>query len=178
MIKVRCQTEKSIKLGELVSFQGDLKKRTDSDIKALAASILTEGMIMPFVVWPSEDGDKLLDGHGRLAALIELSRIDAEVASQDFPVLYVAAETEDEAKKLLLQITSSYGKVTKQGAVRFCASIPEYHAPAINKYVHSKPVQRKLDKQDNSVIIRIRVPSDKENAVREIFKNTSYIEVL
>lgn len=178
MIKVMCQTPEVIRLGELTPFQGDLKRRTSKDIQALVDSIKEEGLLMPFAVWRKEDVNYLLDGHGRLAALTELALQDNEIATQGLPVIYIVADTEEQAKKSLLQITSSYGKITKEGALKFCTSIPSYHAPAINKFVHKKPVQKKLETSPNSTLIRIRVASDKVQAVLELFKTVSYIEVL
>lgn len=180
MIRVMCSdaVKATIRLHELVPFQGDLKKRTEKDIKALADSLKEDGMQMPFVVWSSKDGNMLLDGHGRLAALTELALQDNEVASQDYPVIYIEADNEEQARKSLLQITSSYGRITKQGAVKFCATIPNYKAPAINKFVH-KPLQRqKTEVPKTEAIIKISVPVDKEGQVRELLKQVNYIKVL
>lgn len=178
-----CQTQEVIRLGELTPFQGDLKKRTSKDVKALADSIKEEGLLMPFAVWSyEEDGrvvtNKLLDGHGRYAALTEIALEDNDVATQDFPVVYIKADTEDQARKILLQITSSYGKITRDGVARFCKTIPEYRAPAINKFVHKKPVERKLKQQKTEQVIRIAVPLDKAEAVLDLFKSVEYIKVL
>ena len=178
MIKVMCQTPEVIRLGKLTPFQGDLKKRTSKDVHALAESILNEGLLMPFAVWHHDDVDHLLDGHGRLAALTELALQDNSIGEQDFPVIYIEAENEEQAKKSLLQITSAYGKITRQGAVGFCQSIPSYHAPAINKFVYRKPVSRVTSERNNETVIRIAVPNDKAQAVLELFKTVSYIKVL
>lgn len=178
MIKVMCQTPEVIRLGELTPFQGDLKRRTSKDISALASSIKDEGLLMPFAVWRHEGVNSLLDGHGRYSALTELALQDNEIATQELPVIYIEADTEEQAKKSLLQITSSYGKITKEGAIKFCASIPSYKAPAINKFVHRKPVERKMSEQKNEQIIRIAVPNDKAQAVLDLFKSVDYIRVL
>lgn len=179
MVKVLCAVPDTLTLGEMTEFQDDLKKRTERDIQALSASILADGLIMPFAIWRNEAGQNmLLDGHGRLAALTEIALQDREVADQQLPVIYIEADNEEQARKSLLQITSSYGKVTKDGAIKFCQKIPEYHAPSINRFVHRKPVQRKLEKRQDSTLIRIRVPSDKADAVLELFKQVEYIEVL
>lgn len=178
MVKIMCQTPEVVKLGELTPFQGDLKKRTSKDIQSLADSIEAEGLLMPFAVWRKEGVNYLLDGHGRLAALTELALRDNDIATQELPVVYIDADTEEQAKKTLLQITSSYGKITKEGALKFCTSIPSYHAPAINKFVHKKAVQRKLEQTPNMTLLRIKVASDKVQAVLELFKTVDYIEVL
>lgn len=174
-----CSAPTTMLLSDLVPFQGDLKKRTESNVKQLAASILTEGLLMPFAVWTTPDGkNMILDGHGRLAALTELALQDNDVAEQKFPCVKITAASEEDARKALLQITSSYGKITREGAVKFCAKIPEYHAPAIEKYVH-KPVKRvKKETQATETIIRVSVPNDKVAAVIELLQQVNYIKVL
>lgn len=179
MIRIMCSAPETIKLSSLKPFQGDLKKRTDKDIKALAASITAEGLLMPFAVWTTENGDNmLLDGHGRLAALTELALQDNEIAEQKFPCVKVVASSEENARKALLQITSSYGKITKEGAVKFCATIPEYRAPSINKYVHVPVARIKKEKQKTESIIKISVPTEKEAEVKKLLSEVSYIKVL
>lgn len=183
MINILCKdVADKLKLHDLVSFQGDLKKRTASDIEELANSIKELGLVMPFAIWPSEKGNMILDGHGRLAALTSLAMSDATVLEQEFPVIYIKADNEEDARKSLLQITSSYGKITKQGAATFCSSIPEYHAPAINKFVHTKISHRKpsakLEERPDRVLIHISVPLDKSFEVKDLLKQVPYIEVI
>ena len=178
MVSVKCNTGETLRLHELQGFQGDLKKRTKKDIEELIASIKADGLIMPLAVWLNPAGvHYLLDGHGRLAALTDMACEDQSIAEQDFPVVYIMADNEDEARKNLLQISSIYGKITRQGAVKFMATIPEYRAPSINRYMHPGKAravnERKADK-----IIRISVPADKEAAVRELLSQVAYIKVL
>lgn len=178
MIDIKCETANTLKIGQLKPFQDDLKKRSEKNIEDLACSILNDGLLMPFVVWRHDDINSLLDGHGRLSALNDLLYFDNDIATQDFPVLYIDADTEDDAKKILLQITSVYGKINKQGAIKFCSTIPEYHAPSIDKYVHRKAVTRKKKIYDGEQVLRIAVANDKADAVRELFKTIDYIRVL
>lgn len=180
MVKVNCETKDALKLTEMAFFQGNLKKRTQQDIDSLKESIVNEGLMMPFAVWVNDGKNYLLDGHGRKQALMQLCDQDPEILEQALPVLYISAETEADARKALLQITSQYGKVTKQGVKQFCVSIPEYRAPAINKFV-AKPVVNKPVKQvkpNGKTIIKIRVSNDKIEQVREVFKQFDFIEVL
>ncbi len=179
MITIKCDTiETKLKLHDLTPFQGNLKKRTAKDITALATSLTSDGMQMPFVVWKSDTGNMLLDGHGRLAALSELAIKDIEILEQDFPVIYVNAATEEEARKALLQITSSYGKITRDGAIKFCATIPTYSAPSVNKFIHSKPAKRKMEQLSTVTILRVQVPTDKAEEVKALLKQVDYIKVL
>ena len=178
MIRIMCKTQDTIKLGMLSPFQGNLKKRTENNIDALADSITNEGLLMPFAVWCHDGKNLLLDGHGRLAALTELSLYDNDIATQDFPVIYIEADNEEQAKKSLLQITSSYGRITRNGVLEFCASIPTYVAPSISKYVREVPKKRKLEAQPNEKVLRIAVAIDKLDAVRKLFEDTEFIRIL
>lgn len=183
MIEIKCNAPASIKLRDLKPFQGDLKKRVSSDVTALAASIHFEGLLMPFVIWKNAGSNYLLDGHGRLAALSKMATEDISILEQDFPCIEVEAEDEASAKKALLQITSQYGKVTKDGALHFCATIPEYHAPSIDKYIH-KPISHKKVEQNTfkqpmaEVVLHIAVKTEKVEEVKELFSKVSYIRII
>ena len=174
MLIFRCSTQAELQLSELEPFQGTLKKRSDKVIQELADNIKEEGLLMPFVVWRTPDGhNKLLDGHGRLLALQKLGTpLDFTV-----PVIFVDAENENQAKQALLQIVSSYGNISKKGALAFCSTIPEYRAPSIRKFV-SPPAAKRKNTVLGKSLIRIMVPADKEAEVRKILADVEYIEVL
>lgn len=180
MIKINCESKDSIKLTDMVPFQGNLKKRTEQDIKELTESLSNEGLMMPFAIWVHEDKKYLLDGHGRKEALTKLAVEDASLLSVDWPCIYISAETEDDARKALLQITSSYGKVTRSGYKQFCVSIPEYHAPVIQKFIPKPKTENKTVQKPKSdkTILKIRVMNDRVNQVLDIFKQFNFIEVL
>jgi len=184
MIKINCETKDSLKLAEMIPFQGNLKKRTPQDLAGLKESLTTEGLMMPFAVWKHEGKNYLLDGHGRKEALMQMAiNGDAEMISFDWPVVFVEADTEEAARKALLQITSSYGKITKQGVKQFCVSIPDYRAPAIQKYV-AKPVKvntdaGKLPNTPVKKIIRIRVSQENEAQLLNVLGQfKEFIEIL
>ena len=93
------------------------------------------------------------------------------------PVIFVDAENENQAKQALLQIVSSYGNISKKGALAFCSTIPEYRAPSIRKFV-SPPAAKRKNTVLGKSLIRIMVPADKEAEVRKILADVEYIEVL
>lgn len=181
MVDIKCEGVKTtLKLSEMAAFQGNLKKRTDKDIDELAQSIKTEGLLMPFAIWPSNDGYKLLDGHGRIKALQKLAEQDKGILEQKLPVIFIQKPTEEEARKALLQITSSYGKITKKGALDFVKTIPNYKAPAINKYVkyQHKPVAKPVNKNKDEAIIRISVPVAYVQGVKDMLRQVDYVKIL
>lgn len=183
MVKINCKTKDTIKLTDCVPFQGNLKKRTDQDIKALTDSLLTEGLMMPFAIWVHEDKKYLLDGHGRKEALTRLAVDDASILTVDWPCIFIDAASEDDARKALLQITSQYGKITKSGVKQFCVSIPDYKAPSIAKFV-AKPVKKEIKVNDKPEVnndrrvIKIRVAESKVKELLETLKAFDWIEVL
>ena len=180
MIKINCESESTLKLIDMVPFQGNLKKRTPQDIAELTESLKSEGLMMPFAIWKHEDKLFLLDGHGRKEALVKMAVDEPAILNEEWPVIYVNADTEDDARKALLQITSSYGKITKQGVKQFCVSIPDYKAPSIKKFVTSAtPVKPKASvKTDGKIVIKVKVDKDKVEEVKSIFSQFPFIEVL
>ena len=183
-MEIKCATKDTIKLTECVPFQGNLKKRTSQDIAELKNSLLREGLLMPFAVWDHDDKKFLLDGHGRKEALVQLAVEDANLLNVDWPCIYIKADTEDDARKALLQITSSYGKITKTGVKQFTVSIPDYKAPSIAKFV-AKPAIKKTEATDpvqrpnqDKVILKVSVTKDKVAEVKQILRQFDFIKVL
>ena len=99
MIKINCETKDTLKLTDMTFFQGNLKKRTDKDLAELRASLISEGLMMPFAVWKHDDKNLLLDGHGRKQVLMQMCDEMPDILSTDFPVVFIEAETEDDARK-------------------------------------------------------------------------------
>lgn len=181
MVEIKCSTKDTIKLTDCVAFQGNLKKRTQQNIDELKQSLSTEGLLMPFAVWVHDNKSYLLDGHGRKEALVQLAVDDPSLLTVDWPCVFITAETEDDAKKALLQITSSYGRITKQGVKQFTVSIPEYHAPAISRFIPKEHSIAKVKAEATGTgkkIIRLRVPEAMLQELLNGLKQFKFIEVL
>lgn len=178
MIQCKCKTDTKMLLSEITPFQGDLKKRTDKDLIELGNSLKEDGLLMPIAVWAHEGKHFILDGHGRREALLRLAiEEDTGILEQEFPVLVIEAETDEQARKSLLQISSTYGRVNKQGLTNFIAPIVEYKAPIITKY--NKPVsmsQRASSREQ--VVIKISVHKDKAEQIKSILASTDGVVVL
>lgn len=91
-------------LDRLVAFQGGLKKLPTKNRDRLQASIVAKGFIAPIFVW----GDKLLDGHQRVATLLHMRKSGWTIP--DLPVCQIVAENEKDAREKLLAISSQYGE--------------------------------------------------------------------
>lgn len=178
MIKIRCQAPHVTRLNELEPFQGKLKKRTKKDLEDLWRSLCEDGLLMPFAVWIKKDKKVLLDGHGRREALL---KYDPET-QQQFPCLIVEAAGEDEARKALVQIVSTYGRISKPGVIEFAAPISGYKAPIIKAPSVSKGISvaaRKVPDADRDYeIIRIKVPKALAGSLKAFIQTLEGAEAL
>jgi hypothetical protein len=193
MIQVKCQVEESLPFTEFLPFQGALKERSDSDITALAHSLATDGLLMPFVVWhkpeiePSAQINYLLDGHARYAAIQFLaeSEQDSQLLLAKYPVVYVVASSIEEAKHSLLQISSSYGKITPKGLKVFLDGCPRIDVaslhigikiPAPGKVRLTKAEKKSAESVD--AVIKLAVPKAKVEQFLNLIKGVSFVRIL
>lgn len=133
LIKIKCTGTEELPLDKIKEFQGALKKRTKAQKEKLLESLKTYGFSFPFFIWKNEGINWCLDGHGRLEVLNSLLNKDQ---LPTFPVVYVQAEDEAEAKKKLLQLNSQYGEIDMEGLKEFIDGIDidmsEFEIPDIN----------------------------------------------
>jgi hypothetical protein len=175
MLTIKCSAPHIAPITVMNQFQGDLKKRSTQDIDDLKESLLSEGLLMPFALWEHEEKYYILDGHGRYEAIIRIALQDPTVLTQNFPAILVEATNEVEARKALLQIVSTYGKITKKGVTQFASLVPDYKAPVI-KLTETRLIKtEKLN--DEMVIIRVKVPKVKVEQLTELLKQVSGLEV-
>jgi hypothetical protein len=110
-IKIKCKSDSHLTIDELTDFQGNLKFRTVTDLDRIADSILQFGFSFPFFVWRDGENNNIIDGHGRLEALQTLQAKGYEIPP--LPIVYIKAQTRDEAKNLLLRVNSLYGEIDR-----------------------------------------------------------------
>jgi hypothetical protein len=120
-IRVTCRGAGSLPLDVIEEFQGSLKSRTKKDIEKIIKSILKWGFTFPIFVWENKGRNLTIDGHGRIKALTELRRRGYDLPL--FPVVYIEAAGEAEAKEKLLQQNSHYGKITREGLIEFLGDL-------------------------------------------------------
>jgi hypothetical protein len=120
-VEVTCRGADLLPLDAIEEFQGNLKTRTKKDVDKVIASIKKYGFSFPFFVWNGSGHNYCFDGHGRIIALTKMREDGWELPH--FPVDYIEAKNESEAKKKLLQLNSRYGKITSSGFNEFVADI-------------------------------------------------------
>jgi DNA modification methylase len=114
-IPITCDPDGRLKrmpLSELTPFQGNLKDLPDEQYAKLKASIDDEGFMAPVFVWQG----KILDGHQRTAVL---QREGWQVEGGKVPVVEIQADSEQDAARKLLKLTSAYGKPQAAGVFEF-----------------------------------------------------------
>ena len=108
-IEIKCKGAGELPLESLFDFQGKLKTISAKNLNRLKGRIIDQGFIAPFFIWDNDGDCKIMDGHQRLRALDALKKDGYELPSL-FPVVYIYADNEEEARKNLLSISSQYGE--------------------------------------------------------------------
>jgi hypothetical protein len=133
-IRIECKGADVLPLDAIEEFQGNLKKRTKSDIQKIITSIEKYGFSFPFFVWNGDGHNRCLDGHGRIQALSEMRKNGVDLPL--FPVSYVEAKTEGEARQKLLRLNSQYGKMSMDSVLEFADGLEieksELNLPGVN----------------------------------------------
>jgi len=116
-ISIQCQGADRLPLDAIEDFQGNLKKRGKKEIDAIITSINKYGFSFPFFVWSGDGHNRCLDGHGRIQALAQMRQDGYDLPL--FPVAYIEAKDESEAKQKLLRLNSQYGQMTIDSVLEF-----------------------------------------------------------
>jgi DNA modification methylase len=114
-IKIRCKGTRYIPLNNFLSFHGNLKELGKGEYHKLWKSMEMKGFRFPTFIW--EDHNYILDGHQRIFVLKDM--VKAGFRIENLPAIDIEADSEREAKELVLLIASRYGKVTDDGLYEF-----------------------------------------------------------
>lgn len=107
-------------LESLNFFQGELKELSEIAFYQLRKEILETGFNFVYHVWKNLKDERwyILDGHQRTRVLTKMKN-DEFFDVPDLPAVPVNGKTYKEAKRVILQGISQYGKVTDQGLYQF-----------------------------------------------------------
>ena len=115
-IAIKVKTELHVPLQDLNFFQGELKSLSETDYLRLRGEIL-KGLTYAKHVWKHEGKWYILDGHQTVRVLRRLVEEGWEAPS--VPCVEVKAASYKEAREIVLQGVSQYGKVTEEGLYEF-----------------------------------------------------------
>ncbi len=122
-MEIRCKTQDYLDLEKLLNFQGNLKKISRTNKEKLSNSIKRLGFIAPIFVWRHDNSNSILDGHQRLIVLRELEKEGESIPL--IPVVYIDAANEQEARDMLLHITSQYGEFNLEELEKWVVGIDD-----------------------------------------------------
>ncbi len=144
IIRIKCDYTELLQANKFEEFQGDLKTHKPQERRKLKDEIKQLGWTAPVYLWfdlsKDEKTAKILDGHQRIGAVTELIEEGWVVMDKDgnegIPVIYIMAETEQEAADILLGYNTSFAKITTDGLVAFASR----HDIDLEKLKKSKPL--------------------------------------
>ncbi len=154
-IRIECKGADVLPLDAIEDFQGNLKKRGKKEIDAIITSIEKYGFSFPFFVWNGDGHNRCLDGHGRIQALCEMRK--RGVSLPLFPVAYIEAKDEGEAKQKLLRLNSQYGAMSFDSVLEFTdgmevdweeLALPGGFTLSFDDGLHSQPTESSTDEID------------------------------
>lgn len=157
-IEIKCTSASTINIDSIEPFQGTLKKRTKEQINQIIKSIEKFGFSFPFFVWKKENHNWCLDGHGRLLALKEMKKQGYDLP--DFPVSFIEAKDEEEAKQKLLRQNSFFGMTSIDDVLDFCkdVEVSEINIPGV-EFINKTKAQ--LEEEKRNEIEKTLVPYKK-----------------
>jgi len=117
VIEIKCKGADTLPIDRILEFQGGLKELSKENEKKLRNSILKFGFIAPLFLWDDHGEWRLLDGHQQLKTLLKMREEGYDIPL--LPVDYIEADSEEDAKRKLLHITSQYGEFTTDGFENF-----------------------------------------------------------
>ncbi len=120
-IEIKCRGADTLPIDAIEEFQGNLKRRSKADIEKIIKSIKEYGFSFPFFIWQGEGRNYCLDGHGRIQALCQLRQNGENLPL--FPVVYIEAKDEAEAKQKLLRLNSQYGQMSMDSVLEFTSGL-------------------------------------------------------
>lgn len=123
-IPITCELDglNLVDIHSLQEFQDDLKFLHKNKAAKLKKSIERYGITFPGYVWNSPSGLKIIDSHQRVRVIKMMLREGWELEDNLFPVVFIKADNEKEAKKKVLLAASMYGETTDSGLHDFLAN--------------------------------------------------------
>jgi len=166
LVRIACDVKDTLDWRQIKPLQGDYKKATPEQVDKLYRVILKRGIRFPSFV-SKVDGEILaIDTHRRLVVYEKLEKDGHEIAGHQVPVVYIHAKDKAEAKQLLLECDSRYGKTDQKGFDDFISDLDadflsDIEIPDIDIDFMRENDSENETKNDNLV------PEIKENAVSQ-----------
>jgi len=122
-LSIRCQGAATQELDSLTVLQGGLKKLSKKNLERLKKRITESGFCAPFFIWDHDGRLMIIDGTQRRSALLSLRDDGWEIPP--LPVVYIHADTEEQARTILLSVSSQYGEWVEEELAEWLAGVDE-----------------------------------------------------
>lgn len=184
VIRIACKSNDTIDWHLIKPLQGEYKTLTDENLDKLCRLIIKRGIRYPSFVSKIEDDVWAIDTHQRLKAYEELERRGYTVPP--IPIDWIEAKDKDEAKQLLLECDSRFGKAQQEGFNELISDLDtdfldDLEIPDIDISLDDEETTPKKVNLSpyNRVHVLLSFPPDKFPEIQkhlEILKNTTGIE--
>jgi hypothetical protein len=177
-IKIACEVKDTVNFHLIKPLQGNYKSATEKHLDKLCRLIIKRGIRFPSFIARVENEIWAIDTHRRLEAYAILEK--QGYAIPDIPVVYINAKNIHEAKQLLLECDSRYGKTSQQGYEEFAADIAfigseekgEFYASlelvGIDVQCEMAPPENLDDDSDKDKLFYVKVNCENAGQVRRI----------
>ena len=122
-VKITCEGAAMVPIGEFEDFQGTLKNLHEKQYVRLKQAMLRDGFHTAIDVWKLSDDAKprkVLDGHQRIHTLRTMIKKEGfELDGGKLPVDWIFADTEKQAKRIVLEKMSQYGRYDEETIYEF-----------------------------------------------------------
>ena len=113
-MKIKTKGLFEVNLSDLKDFQGEIKYLSAENLQKLCLSLQKNGFCEPFIVW-RKAGEKtfnILNGHQRKKAIEKLAESGEKIPDK-FPAVEIRAKSFSEAKKIVLSLAGTYGRIDR-----------------------------------------------------------------
>ena len=135
---IRCTYKEMLPIKQLsINMIKTLKTRTVNSINGEIRRLLEYGFLTPVFVWKNDGINEVIDGAGRIMAINRINEsllgigsngeIQAGIGekTEAVPVVYIEAETIEEAKKKAILVNSMFGKIDQNILEKYSSSSGE-----------------------------------------------------
>ncbi len=119
VVRVTCSSTDLIDPKKLTPFQGELKWLEDKQYEKLKTSLLNHGFVFPVFGWKHARKNYVIDAHQRLLALTKMQSEGIALEGNKVPIVWVEADNEVDARKLILLAVSQYGRYDYDSMYKF-----------------------------------------------------------
>ena len=186
-IKINTQGTLNLSLEELVDIQGEVKSLFPEELEKMIESFKTHGFCEPFVVFKENPKEswKIISGNQRRKAIFKCKELGLKVPDK-FPCVELKAKSLKDAKKVLLSLGSTFGRVNKRRLEIFSEEI-NLPLEEVNLFSSFPTLTledsfdgindelQKTDVEDTSIdFIKIPFLSEDINRIKDMFEAVFY----